>query len=309
MATFDNPRVALAICTYNRPAELSQLIRTAHGFMHHEIESGRFHFVVNDDSKDGNGRPVIDRLRTDLGCRIDYSNTASGSISTARNTVIEAAALDTDFFVCIDDDCLPEDGWIGQLVRVAEVTESHIVIGHRQFVAPTNAAQWLRDEPFLDENELYEDMSEPEHGNVANMLIRSEWLRSSGVRFRSELGVLGGEDMAFLTDAKAAGAQLRFAAHSVVNEPYGANRVSLRYHLWRQMWLGNNEAAIHRNTSGMSRPRLALRGARRIARGVAHPGARLARRQPAQWRWGLATVLRGVGLIAGTVGVNLRHHS
>jgi succinoglycan biosynthesis protein ExoM len=302
-------RVGLAICTYNRPIELDRLIRTAADFMQPKIIDSTFHVVVVDDSSDGNARPIVDSLRQDLSVRIEYTNTASRSISTARNTAIVCASADTDYFACIDDDCLPEAGWIDHLVHAAEQTHAEIIIGHRQFVAPAEAGGWLRDEPFLDENERYADLSEPEHGNVANMLINSAWLRTSGVRFRDALGRLGGEDMAFLSDAKESGARLRFSAKSVVNEPYGAGRVSLRYHLWRQMWLGNNEAAINHNTHGLSRPRLALRGARRVARGATHPVRRLVSRQSAQWRWGLATVLRGLGLIAGTLGVHLEHRS
>ncbi|MEO7370495.1 MAG: glycosyltransferase, partial [Ilumatobacteraceae bacterium] len=246
--------------------------------------------------------------RAEVGVLVESINTASGDVSKARNAAITAAAEGTDFVACTDDDCVPHPGWLAALLVVAEATSADVIIGHRQFVASDDAPRWLRDEPFAVENAMYPDQSDPTVGNTANVMIRSAWLRSSNVAFRNELGKSGGEDMVFLDDARKQGAIVRFAANSIVDEPYERRRTSLRYHLWRQMWLGNNEAAINGHTHEVGNARLALRGARRCLSGLTRPVRRAATGRSLQLRWAAARVVSGVGLIVGAAGVQIRHH-
>jgi succinoglycan biosynthesis protein ExoM len=302
-------RVAIAICTYNRSAELRSLLRRVATLASVDLGGAeRFRIVVVDDSRDSNAAPIIDEFRAEVGTIVELIKTASGDVSKARNAAITAASADTDFVVCIDDDCLPHPGWLAALLVVAEATSADVIVGHRQFVAPDDAPRWLREEPFAVENALYPDRSDPTFGNTANVMIRSAWLRSSNVAFRKELGRSGGEDMVFVDDARKKGAIVRFAAGSVVDEPYDRGRTTLGYHLWRQMWLGNNEAAINGHTHELSRARLVLRGARRCLSGLARPVRRVATGESAQLRWALARILSGIGLIAGAAGLRVSHH-
>jgi hypothetical protein len=262
--------------------------------------------VVVDDSDTGTARSVVDASRGTMDVR--YVHTGASDISTARNAAVVTAAGLARYVACIDDDCVPTDGWLPELLRIAE-TGADIVVGHRQFVANEDAPTWLKTEPFLQENALYADGSVPTVGNIANALIRSEWLRTSGVRFRSDLGHLGGEDMVFLSDASAAGAETRFAARSVVLEPCDARRGSYRYQLWRQFWLGNNEAQIADRVGMVNRPRLLLRGARRVGRGLVWPIGAVAHRGRLEGHWAFALVMSGAGLVLGAMGVAVRHRS
>ncbi len=305
----DPTTVAIAICTYRRPAQLHELLRTIA-----ESESAKdgvvSAIVVVDDSPEREAAAVVSAARASLGpdVTLRYESTASGDVSVARNRAISVARELAPYVACIDDDCLPRAGWVPELLRIARSTGAAIVVGHRQFVAPDDAPRWLRSEPFLAENAQYPDASDPTLGNVANVLLRSGWLADHQVAFRRELGVTGGEDMVFLADARAAGAQVRFAASSVVLEPLDPARCTLSYQLWRQMWLGNNEAEIDRQTGAVGGIRLLLRGGRRVGRGLAHPFVRLAGRRAPQWRWALALAGNGVGLMLGVGGVRMRHH-
>lgn len=300
-------RVAVAICTYNRPLQVEELLRRITDLAPKENGLVLCAIVVVDDSRDGNVAALIHRLRDELKVQIDYRNTASGDVAVARNAAITAARGVADFIACIDDDCLPESGWLGALLNVAEAFSADLVVGRHRFVVPTDSPRWLHNEPFLHEKVLYEDRSVPALGSTANLLIRSEWLQRSGLRFCSEFGRTGGEDMVFFADARAQGAAIRFAAGSIVHEPYSVSRTSFRYHLWRQVWLGNNEALINRHTLAHSKRRLVLRGARRMVRGALHPLRQAAARKRPELRWSAALAGSGLGLIAGTVGVRMRH--
>ena len=299
--------IAVAICTYNRPRLLGSLLETVEAIRRADLGDGGIHVVVVDDSPTGSARTVVEAAGPPG--TVHYRATAAGDISLARNTAVATAAALAPFVVCIDDDCLPQPGWLSELMRVANETDAAIIVGHRRFVPSEESPRWLRHEPFLQENELYPDGAVPVIGNMANVLIRSAWLVDSGIRFRTDLGRLGGEDMVFFADARAAGAEIRFAARSVVLERCDANRSTYRYQLWRQLWLGNNEAQINARTGDLGRARLCLRGLRRALRGVVWPIRCLLQRRRPQLRWSLALVASGAGMVAGAAGVRFTHRS
>ena len=298
--------LTIAICTYRRPRELTALLTEVRRSTDREASGLAIRVVVADDCPDGSAAAVVQAARHGLGLLVEYLNPASGNVSRARNAAITAAS-NTDLVLCIDDDCTPAEGWITELLRIADSTGADIVTGHHEFIAPDDAPAWLTTEPFLQDHGIFADGTDPAVGNMANVLLRGDWLRQSNVAFRADLGTTGGEDMVFFADARSAGATVRHAAYSLVREPYQGFRTTTRYQLYRQAWLGNNEAAINRVTRECSSIRLVLRGARRVATGVVRPFARAVRFEAPQVRWSLALVGSGLGLIAGVLRVRLRH--
>jgi len=301
--------VTVAVCTFRRNDLLTSLVRTVDRLAATEAPDASVGMLVVDDSPEGGAAQTVDSLLQSVGIAVTYATSAAADISVARNHALQRAAQGSDFVACLDDDCVPNDGWLRELLRIADAQQADVVVGHRQFVAAASAPRWLREQPFLAENLHYADGSVPVNGNTANMLVRSSWLRSSGVRFRSEMGAVGGEDMVFFSDAGKAGANIRFAAGSICDEPCDGKRATFRYQAWRQFWLGNNEAVINRATRQSTRTRLAGRGAKRILLGVTHSFIRMLRRQSPQWHWAIALTGRGVGLLAGVAGLRLRHRS
>ncbi|HRC08649.1 MAG TPA: glycosyltransferase family 2 protein [Miltoncostaeales bacterium] len=297
--------VAVAICTFRRPVQLAALLPSLAARLIEEASDLAATIVVIDDCPDGSAQQIVaDSLIT--SATVEYHNTASGNVSIARNAAIHHAVA-SDLVVCIDDDCLPEPGWFAELRRVCESTGAEIVTGHHEFVAPAGAPSWLTSQPFLHDHGHFEDASDPGTGNMANLLIRSDFLLRTGLRFRVGLGRTGGEDMVFFSDARRSGAVVRHAALSIVREPFLGHRVSTWYHLYRQLWLGNNEVAINRITATFPVHRLFLRGSRRVVSGLVRPLGRLARRQPPQLRWSVAVAGNGVGLLLGLCRVRLPH--
>ncbi|MEQ1873216.1 MAG: glycosyltransferase family 2 protein [Ilumatobacteraceae bacterium] len=305
--TVSQRAVTVAVCTFRRNDLLASLVRTIDRLAATEVPEGAVHVLVVDDSPDGGAAALVDGLRRDVSITVDYYASAAADISVARNHALQLGARGSDFVACLDDDCVPNSGWLRELLRTAEQHHADVVVGHRQFVAGPAAPRWLRDEPFLAENLRYPDGSVPDRGNTANMLVRSAWHKSSGVQFRTEMGKVGGEDMVFFADAVGVGANIRFAANSICNEPCDGRRATFRYQTWRQMWLGNNEAVINRSTREVSRARLLARGTKRVSLGLTHPVTRLARRKSPQWHWSVALIGHGFGLLIGAAGLRLRH--
>ncbi len=303
------PVVTVAVCTFRRNNLLVSLVQTVDRLAVLEVPGGTVGMLIVDDSPEGAAADVVESLRRTVGITVDYYASAAADISSARNHALQRGAVGSDHVACLDDDCVPSVGWLHESLRISELHQADVVVGHRQFVAAPDAPRWLRDQPFLAENVQYADGSVPASGNTANMLVRSSWLEGSGVRFRPEMGAVGGEDMVFFADANKAGACIRFAANSICNETCDGKRATFRYQAWRQFWLGNNEAVINRATRHVSRSRLYGRALKRIATGLAHSFRRMLSGRSPQWRWALALTGSGVGLLVGIAGIHLRHRS
>ena len=287
--------VTVAVCTFRRNDLLISLVHTVDRLVATEAPDASVGMLVVDDSPEGDAAETVEALRDHVGVALTYGASAAADISIARNYALQRAAQGSNFVACLDDDCVPHEGWLRELLRVADGQQADIVVGHRQFVAATTAPRWLRRQPFLAENLHYADGSVPVSGNTANMLVRSSWLSSSGVSFRSEMGAVGGEDMVFFADAEKVGANIRFSSGSVCDEPCDGKRATFRYQAWRQVWLGNNEAVINRTTRQFTHTRMAVRGTKRVVFGLTHPVVQLLRRQSPQLHWAVALTGSGIG--------------
>jgi succinoglycan biosynthesis protein ExoM len=304
----DGADVVVGVCTFNRPEQLRRLLEATADALVADVFHRRVDVLVVDDGDRIPARGVVEALAHRFVGRVHYQRTASANLATARNTVLDRAASIAPWLVMIDDDCVPEPDWLSALFEVQDRTDADVVTGHVSYRVTADAPRWLDSQPFCS-FDTYEDASEPVLGTTANALIRTDFLTKTGVRFRSTLGRTGGEDMTFFNDVRAAGGRLRYSAKAVVHEELTSKRQTLRYHLYRQLWLGNNVAEINRHTQQWSGRRLILRGCRWIVLSWREAARRVARREPAQLRWTFALSLRGAGLVIGVLGVRLPHRA
>lgn len=301
-------RVVVGVCTFRRNDQLSTLLGTLTALGDDDLNGISLDVLVVDDDPAGGAEGVVSRCAAAFPGRMIYRHAGSANLSTARNTVIEEGLSLGEWLVFIDDDCLPDRAWLHHLLEIQNRTDADIVTGHVVYRASPGAPRWLMNEPFCD-FASYADGEEPAYGNTANVLLRTRFLRDSRVRFRTALGLTGGEDMTFYDDARAKGARLRYSASAVVFESLTPARERLSYHLHRQFWLGNNMTVINRHTRTEPMLRLLLRGAKRVVVSLADPLVRTSRRQPPQVRWSIAYALQGLGLVLGVLGVTVRHRA
>lgn len=301
-------RVAVVICTYRRNEPLRQLLDR---LLDEAADTPWVELAVGvaDDSPGGEAADLVERYATRFEGGVEYRNTASGNISTARNAAIEAGlALGSDWLCFIDDDCLPLPGWFEHLFEVQRRTGADLVTGPIRDIAPAGAPAWITEQPFLNMIAPYTDGEEPPYGTTANVLIRASWLRDHpDVRFRPELGRLGGEDMVWFETARAQGIVHRYSLAAVVTEQVPLARTGYRYQLRNKLWFGNT-MYVTNLAHGTAPNRLLLRGVKHLVSAVGRPFVRLARREPPQWRWAVADACTGAGMISGRFGARLNHH-
>jgi succinoglycan biosynthesis protein ExoM len=305
----DRPRIAVAVCTYNRPGPLAVLLDALIANARTLIERVSVGVVVVDDSADGNARQVVERFidRFELGAV--YRISGRHNIALARNMALEAGIEMADWVAITDDDCEPAADWLEVLHEVRQRTGADAVTGVLRRRVPAGSPRWITEQPFLDLGrfEDVEDEQEVSSAATHNSMLSSQWLREHPhIRFDPELGVTGGEDPVFYRAAHAAGLRIRYSLRAIVYENEPASRATLGYQLRTYFWHGNS-SYITSIRAGVQPLKMFLHGGRLIVQGLSRPFACLADGKQPQFRYGVAVALRGAGMMTGPLGLKVQH--
>jgi succinoglycan biosynthesis protein ExoM len=253
--------VLVCIGTYDRPADLARLLNALAPIQAIAPEA-QFDVMVVDNHRSQSGRAVV--AESALRCR--YIAAQPANISVMRNAALDAASGCAAFLAFLDDDEVPDAEWLNEMLRVQRDTTADVVIGPVRPATDGPLPTWMRHRPF-DRME-YADLSDPMAVNTGNSLLRCAFFTDAGLRFREDFGHSGGEDTYFFSEARKAGARVRYAAQSITWETVPADRLSLRFHVRRQVGIGVVGARVARGSDGMSRVRVLVRAARLLARGL-----------------------------------------
>ena len=307
--TETRPRVAVAICTYNRHGPLATLLEALLVNARHLGRRAAVGVVVVDDSSDGNARNVVEPFGDRFELGVAYRVSGHQNIALARNLALETAIGVGDWIAMTDDDCEPAPDWLETMLDVQRRTGADAVSGVLKRRVPPGAPRWLTDEPFLEVG-LWEGVPDGAEVNSAathNSMLSAAWLRDHpGCRFDPALGKTGGEDPVFYRTAHAAGLKIHFGRHGLVYENEPPSRTTLAYQFRMFFWFGNSSYIT--SVRGGARPlRMFLHGGKVAVGGFLRPVARLVRGQPPQLRFGMASVLRGLGTMAGFLGFQVSH--
>jgi succinoglycan biosynthesis protein ExoM len=302
--------VAVYVCTHRRNDALRSMLTALLRAAENAAPRARVAAVVIDDNPDGRAREVVDEFEGRFALGIHYRHSGEQNISVARNLGLETAAQLGEWVAMTDDDCEPDPTWISSYLDVQKRTGADAMTGPLVLRFPEGNPAWLYDQPFaLGENEVYEDGRLMHVAQTHNSIISSAWLREHpDIRFEPGLGRLGGEDMVFYRRCVEAGMRIYYARDAVVHEIVGPERATLHYQLRTQFWLGNSEYVTNTQSGAATRARMVLRGARRLGEALQRPIGRLARHEPPQWRWCLASLLRASGMVLGALGLRVDHH-
>jgi len=300
--------IGVYVCTHRRNDELRRLLSSLEQAAEVARERASVGVVIVDDNPDGRAESVAAEFADsfELGCH--YRHSGKQNISIARNLGLAAAAPLGDWVGMLDDDVVVGSDWIVEHLDLQARTGADATTGPLLLTFPEGPS-WLTDEPFADIG-LHdaEDDAQVDECQTGNSMIRSAFLANNPqIRFAEDLGVVGGEDMVFYHAAVSAGLKAYYSRRVAVEEPEPAARSTLRYQLSRSRWMGNTEFVTNHRNGLASRPRLAMRGFKRIVKGAVRPVQRSLRGQRPQLRFALATMSEGLGILAGVAGKRLAH--
>jgi len=300
-------KVFVAICTYQRNSELARLLDSVlvAAEAAPDIAVG---VSIADDNADGRAAVVAEEYDDRFALGVTYTLSAAANISVARNHSLTGALGVADWVALTDDDCVVPEEWFVEHLECQRRFDCDATTGMMKIRFP-DGPRWLEDEQFENFGLLVrEDGERTDRCSTNNSIISADWLRSHpDLRFDPELGRIGGEDMVFFRAAVEAGLHARYARNAPVYQVETADRSSLRYQLRRALWMGNTEAVTNLRAGDAGRFRLFLRGGNHLRRALVRVPLRVARREPPQLRYALASVMKALGTMIGAVGVELSH--
>lgn len=266
--------------------------------------------VVVDDNPDRSALTVVEESERDFPLGIHYRWTGSGNIATARNAGIEASMELADWVAMVDDDQVVVPEWLSELMRIIEEQDAEAVTAPVYVRFPEGAPRWIVQQPFADlwGTEVKPDGSAVTDLQTANSIISTAFLKNHPeIRFSSDLGEVGGEDMVFYRRALDAGLRAHYSLNAVNWEIEPIERASYRYQLRRNLWHGNTEAVTCLRAGRDGRVRLVARAVKRLAGAGAHSVGRVRRGRSPHLRFLAAYSLQSVGLVLGAFGMRLSH--
>lgn len=298
--------VTVAVVTYRRNGDLAELLPHLIRQAHEAATLGHTCGVlVVDNDPDMGARPLVEEFSARGGdVTVRYAHEPEPGIAAARTRALDAC--DTDILVFIDDDEIPCEGWLTQLIATHAATGAAAVAGP---VEPTYPEQtptrrlspWIVDGPFHASPDIT-DGALLTHAATSNLLLDMRQVRSLGVRMPA-VGTRGGEDVIFTDRITRAGGEIIWCRRAFVTETVPDHRLRTGWVLTRSMIDGSNESS-RRLDPAASRSvgrRLGLTGAGalRIGAGLARVAVGAARRSPSNVGGGLHTLMRGSGMCLG----------
>jgi succinoglycan biosynthesis protein ExoM len=301
--------VVVAVCSYDRNDPLARLLQALAAVAGHSRAEATMGVVVVDDNPDGSARPVAERYRERFELGLHYRTSGRRNISLARNLAVQTAAELGDWVAMTDDDCEPIPEWISELLAVQARFDADAVTGPLQLRAPPGAPCWLTEQPFFEDGLTRYTRDElVQIAATHNSLLRSSWWREHAeLRFREDLGSLGGEDVVFYRSAARAGLRIASAHRALVHGNEPVDRTTFRYLSRYRFWLGNTSCVTRRELGDAGRIRLLLSGVNALRRAVQRPLVRLVHGQAPQWRYAFTSMLSAIGTVVGALGVEVRH--
>jgi succinoglycan biosynthesis protein ExoM len=213
-------KVCILICTFNRPELLRKLLQAL-------VPQAKLHesTVVVVDNGTVPSEAIVAAFEKDMN--IVYQQLSEPGLVSARNAALRLALLrEPEFLAFIDDDEVPEAGWLCGLVEKLEESGADFATGP---VVPDFAVpppRWAKRGEFFEKS--------GETHCTSNLIVRAASIPADESQwFRPEFNFSGGEDKEFLARLAAGGAVHTVARSATVKESVPASRMKSRY-IWRR---------------------------------------------------------------------------
>lgn len=234
----ETPALALTICvcTYRRP----ELRDTLASIAAQQLPEGLdVEIVVVDNDASPDRQNEITTWFRALGLDGRYIHAPKQNISIARNACLDAAT--SKWVAFIDDDEIAPPDWILKLLNAHD--GFHCVFGvSKANYARSGAPKWMVEGDFHSNRILPRDGIA--NGYTCNTLLDLEFIRAHELRFREDLGQVGGEDTMFFRAMEKAGGRFRINEDAVVHEDVPPRRAKLKWLVDRAYRSGQNHFEV-----------------------------------------------------------------
>ena len=303
-------RVVVGVLTYRRNDSLAALLPSLVEQCRQldAIEPTTSSVLVVDNDAERGAEPVV----AAAGPLVRFVHEPVAGIAAGRARAVEEAGSQgpaggpdgsADLLVFIDDDEVPADGWLANLVAAWERYDHPAGVVGR--VSPTYHGT---SDPWIDAGGFF---VRPRRvtgtlvaaASSANLLLDLRVLGRLGLGFDRRLGLAGGEDTMLTRQLTGAGERLVWCHEAEVVDIIPEARMSRRWVLNRAYSHGAVESRVSLALAGRRRPvvraRLVLQGAGRAVAGAAMAGAGTVLSRVGWQARGARLACRGAGIVVG----------
>lgn len=302
----DGGTVVVAVLTYRRTEELAKLLPLL------ADQATQIHppapIVVVDNDPECSARDVV----ADVGPGVRYVHEPEPGIAAGRNRAIDEAA-GAAALVFIDDDELPEPGWLASLVERWRNSGGSAVTGPVQSRFETAVDPWVVASGHFAEWEFGDGEWVPAAA-TNNLLLDLATVRRLDLRFDPAFGLSGGSDSRLTRELVRRGGRILWAPEARVSELVPPDRATKAWVCRRITRTANGWARVHLDLAPGPAERLRLRltmGARAaviLARGLAVSSVGLVAGDLRRQARGRCEVARGQGLLVGLLGLKVMEY-
>jgi succinoglycan biosynthesis protein ExoM len=305
----EDMQVDVCVVTFRRPEGLERLLEGLNKLAFEKLElPPNIEIVVVDNDSAGSAYAVCERLASRLRWPLKYYIEPHRGISQARNKAIANVRTNVDFIALIDDDEVPEPLWLDELLYVQQVYAADVVGGPVLPRFHEQVPDWIIKGKFFGENPLERPRYPTGHvvkfAASGNSLIHAQLFRETSLRFDPLRGLTGGEDTHFFRQLYNAGYKMVWADAALVYEYIPESRTNLRWLLKRayRMGLGLGRHSLENESRFAGRATRTIKGSGRIVQGSLLVLSSVALGKVTFVK-GLQSISRGIGMIAGLIGI------
>lgn len=312
--------ISVCICTYKRPDGLEHLLTGLCEQVFEDVETPLISIIVTDNECSDKNREICDRIRNHCQHSLLYLQEEQRGISYARNTCLDNLPANTDFVAMIDDDEIPEPGWINHLLYAQTRTSADIVAGPTLPVFEPDTPAWVSETGYFSKphhSDRYRDLEPFPPAATCNVFMRANIFNENKLRFDPELALSGSEDKLLFQDLKQRGLQFIWAANAITHESIPAGRARLGYMLSEALRRGSTKFYVKtrlKTSTPSQYYRLAFRSAVRSLLGIAkygsYAGLYMLSGKPRQYKavLNMLYAAENIGFLGGVFGYRKNHY-
>lgn len=235
LAAAEGRAVLIAVPTFRRAELLPELVAAIRRDAATTALPWRLLLVDNDPDRSAAGTAA------ELG--VEHLAEPTPGIAATRQAALDAAA-EHELVVMIDDDLVPEPGWLSGLVDTWLAHRPTVVMGYVRYVWPEGTDPWVAGGGFLRRERIPTGERLPGL-KTGNVLVDAAQVRALGVRFDVSLGLSGGSDVQFGRDVVDSGGTIVASAESVARDDIAEERTTRAFVRRRAICQGQVRARLY----------------------------------------------------------------
>lgn len=228
------PAVLIAVPTFRRAERLPELVEAIRRDA--AVADATTRILLIDNDPDRSAESTAARLG------LEYLAEPVPGIAAARQAALDTGCTD-ELVVMIDDDLMPEHGWLAGLVDAWSAHRPAVVMGFVRYVWPEGTDPWIAAGGFMRRTR-FPTGTELSALATGSVLIDNAQVRALGVRFDIDLGLSGGSDLEFGRALLAAGGRIVASAESIARDDIVAHRTTMEFVRRRAICQGQVRARL-----------------------------------------------------------------